>query len=141
MRPVLEKELREKISGEEPEPQIGAQIKTLTSPWFRYFLTYDPATALRKVTCPVLAINGEKDTQVPPKQNLPAIRTALEQGGNKHFEADELPGLNHLFQTAKTGSPAEYAQIEETISPVALDRMASWIFEAVIHIEFSRLHS
>ncbi len=126
---VLEKELREKISGEEPEPQIGAQIKTLTSPWFRYFLTYDPATALRKVTCPVLAINGEKDTQVPPKQNLPAIRTALEQGGNKHFEADELPGLNHLFQTAKTGSPAEYAQIEETISPVALDRMASWILK------------
>ena len=126
---VLEKELREKISGEEPEPQIGAQIKTLTSPWFRYFLTYDPATALRKVTCPVLAINGEKDTQVPPKQNLPAIRTALEQAGNKHFEADELPGLNHLFQTAKTGSPAEYAQIEETISPVALDRMASWILK------------
>lgn len=126
---VLEKELREKISGEEPEPQIGAQIKTLTSPWFRHFLTYDPATALRKVTCPVLAINGEKDTQVPPKQNLPAIRTALEQAGNKHFEADELPGLNHLFQTAKTGSPAEYAQIEETISPVALDRMASWILK------------
>lgn len=126
---VLKKELREKISGEEPEPQIGAQIKTLTSPWFRHFLTYDPATALRKVTCPVLAINGEKDTQVPPKQNLPAIRTALEQAGNKHFEADELPGLNHLFQTAKTGSPAEYAQIEETISPVALDRMASWILK------------
>jgi fermentation-respiration switch protein FrsA (DUF1100 family) len=126
---VLEKELKEKISAYVPEPQVGAQIRTITSPWFRYFLTYDPATALRKVTCPVLAINGEKDTQVLPKQNLPAIRTALEQAGNKHFEVDELPGLNHLFQTAKTGSPAEYAQIEETISPVALDKMASWILK------------
>jgi fermentation-respiration switch protein FrsA (DUF1100 family) len=126
---VLEKELKEKMSGEVPEPQIGAQIKTLTSPWFRYFLTYDPATALRKVTCPVLAINGEKDTQVPSKQNLPAIRTALEQAGNKHFEADELAGLNHLFQAAKTGSPAEYAEIEETMSPVALEKMAGWILK------------
>jgi hypothetical protein len=126
---VLEKELKEKISAYVPEPQVGAQIRTITSPWFRYFLTYDPATDLRKVTCPVLAINGEKDTQVLPRQNLPVIRKALEQAGNKHFETDELPGLNHLFQTAKTGSPSEYAQIEETISPVALDKMASWILQ------------
>ena len=117
------------MAGDVPEAQIGMQIKQITSPWFRYFLTYDPATALRKVTCPVLAINGEKDTQVPPKLNLPAIRKALEDGGNKHFEIDELPGLNHLFQTAKTGAPGEYAQIEETISPVALDKMGSWILK------------
>jgi fermentation-respiration switch protein FrsA (DUF1100 family) len=126
---VLEKELKEKLSGEGLEAQAGIEIKALTSPWFRYFMAYDPATALRKVTCPVLAINGEKDMQVPPKQNLPAIRKALEQAGNKHFEVDELPGLNHLFQTAKTGSPAEYASIEETISPVALDKMSSWILK------------
>jgi len=126
---TLEKKLKEKMAGDKPEAQVGAEIKLFTSPWFQFFITYDPATALRKVTCPVLAINGEKDTQVLPKQNLPAIRQALEQAGNKHFEADELPGLNHLFQTAKTGSPAEYAQIEETISPVALDKMASWILK------------
>jgi fermentation-respiration switch protein FrsA (DUF1100 family) len=126
---VLEKELKEKLSGEGLEAQAGIEIKALTSPWFRYFMAYDPATALRKVTCPVLAINGEKDMQVPPKQNLPAIRKALEQAGNKHFEVDELPGLNHLFQTAKTGSPAEYASIEETISPVALEKMSSWILK------------
>jgi hypothetical protein len=95
----------------------------------RYFLTYDPATALGKLTCPVLAINGSLDLQVPPALNLPAIRKALEAGGNKHDEVDELPGLNHLFQTAKTGSPAEYGEIEETISPVALDKMASWILK------------
>jgi fermentation-respiration switch protein FrsA (DUF1100 family) len=126
---VLEKELKEKLSGEGLEAQSEIEIKALTSAWFRYFMAYDPATALRKVTCPVLAINGEKDMQVPPKQNLPAIRKALEQGGNKHFEIDELPGLNHLFQTAKTGSPAEYGSIEETISPVALDKMATWILK------------
>jgi fermentation-respiration switch protein FrsA (DUF1100 family) len=95
----------------------------------RFFLTYDPATALRKVTCPVLAINGSLDLQVPPAQNLPAIRKALEEAGNKRFEVDELPGLNHLFQTAKTGSPSEYAEIEETMSPVALDKIASWILK------------
>jgi pimeloyl-ACP methyl ester carboxylesterase len=124
---VLDKELHEKMKGDVPDAQIGMEIKQLTSPWFRYFLTYDPATALRKVTCPVLAINGSLDKQVLPAQNLPPIRKALEEAGNKHAEVDELPGLNHLFQTAKTGAPGEYAQIEETISPVALDKMATWI--------------
>ena len=126
---VLEKELQEKMKGEVPDAQIGMQIKQLTSPWFRYFLTYDPATALRKVTCPVLALNGSLDKQVIASQNLPAIRQALEQAGNKHVEIDELPGLNHLFQTAKTGSPAEYSQIEETMSPVALEKFSSWILK------------
>ena len=124
---VLEKELKEKLAGQLPEPQIGLQIKQVTSPWFRYFLTYDPATALRHVTCPVLVINGSLDKQVLPSQNLPAIRKALAEAGNQHVEIDELPGLNHLFQTATTGSPTEYARIEETMSPVALEKMASWI--------------
>jgi len=124
---VLEKELKEKMAGQVPDAQIGLQISEITSPWFRYFLTYDPATALRKVTCPVLALDGSLDKQVLPSQNLPAIRKALEEAGNKHFEIDELPGLNHLFQTAKTGSPLEYAEIEETMSPVALEKIATWI--------------
>lgn len=126
---VLEKELKEKLAGQLPEAQIGLQIAQVTSPWFRYFLTYDPATALRKVTCPVLAINGSLDKQVLPSQNLPAIRKALAEAGNQHVEIDELPGLNHLFQTATTGSPMEYSRIEETMSPVALDKMASWILK------------
>lgn len=126
---TLEKELQEKMKGEVPDAQIGMQIKQITSPWFRYFLTYDPATALHKVTCPVLAINGALDKQVLPGQNLPAIRKALEEAGNKHFEAEELPGLNHLFQTAKTGAPAEYSQIEETMSPIALGKVSEWILK------------
>ena len=126
---VLGKELREKLAGRVPDAQIDVAIQQLTSPWMRYTLTYDPATALRKVACPVLALNGEKDLQVSAAQNLPAIKKALEEGGNKQIEIDEMPGLNHLFQTAKTGSPTEYAQIEETISPVALDKVASWILK------------
>lgn len=124
---IMEKKVREKLAGKMPEAQLGPQLKAIASPWFRYFLTYDPAPALSKLRCPVLAINGDKDTQVSPKQNLPAIRKALEAGGNKNFEVVELPGLNHLFQTAKTGAPAEYGQIEETMSPVALSKISSWI--------------
>lgn len=75
----------------------------------------------------MLAINGAKDRQVLPEQNLPAIRKALEAAGNTHFEADEMPGLNHLFQTAKTGSPTEYGEIEETLAPVALEKICGWI--------------
>ena len=126
---VLEKELKEKMAGDVPDAQIGMQILQITSPWFRYFLTYDPASALRKVTCPVLAINGSLDKQVLPDQNLPAIRNALDEAGNKRVEIDELPGLNHLFQTAKTGAPTEYAEIEETMSPVALEKITSWILK------------
>ena len=126
---VLEKELKEKMAGDVPDAQIGMQIQQITSPWFRYFLTYDPASALRKVTCPVLAINGSLDKQVLPDQNLPAIRKALDEAGNKRVEIDELPGLNHLFQTAKTGAPTEYAEIEETMSPVALEKITSWILK------------
>ena len=126
---VLEKKLKEKMAGEVPDAQIGLQITQITSPWFRYFLTYDPANALRKVTCPVLVLNGSLDKQVLPSQNLPPIRKALEESGNKHVEVDELPGLNHLFQTAKTGAPSEYSQIEETISPVALEKISAWILK------------
>lgn|GEM_PF-55882 len=126
---LLEKQLREELAGEMSNAQIGAAIKQLNSPWLRYFIAYDPATALKKVTCPVLALNGAKDLQVPPRQNLPAIRSALEAAGNKNFEVDELPGLNHLFQTAKTGAPAEYSEIEETMSPVVLQKVADWILK------------
>jgi pimeloyl-ACP methyl ester carboxylesterase len=126
---ALEKELREKLAGKASEAQIGAQIKEVMTPWFRDFIVYDPAVTLRKVTCPVLALIGEKDLQVPPKQNLPVIRKTLAESGNKNYEVDELPGLNHLFQTAKTGGVGEYSGIEETISPVALEKISGWILK------------
>lgn len=126
---ALEKRIREDRYWEIPEAQLGTEVRTLNSPWFRYFLSYDPATALEKVTCPVLVLSGEKDLQVPPQQNLPAIRKALQAAGNRHFEIDELPGLNHLFQPAKTGAPAEYAGIETTLAPAVLEKTADWILK------------
>ncbi len=119
--------LREKLAAYLPKDQIERQAASLSSPWFRFFLTYNPANDLRKLTCPVLALDGSKDTQVPAWQNLPAIRAALEAAGNKHFEAIEMPGLNHLFQTAKTGAVSEYSSIEETMSPAVLEKVATWI--------------
>ncbi len=116
-------------------PILGAKtdavVPQFTTPWHREFLIYDPAPALRKLTCPVLALIGEKDVQVLPRRNLPAIRKALQEGGNRRFQVRELPGLNHLFQAARTGAVSEYAQIEETISPLALDAIAVWITAAV----------
>jgi uncharacterized protein len=111
----------------DPEVYLDMQIKTITSPWFKYFLKFDPAPVLEKVKCAVLAINGEKDLQVPPNENLSAIKSAFEKGGNKNFEVIELKGLNHLFQTSETGRISEYGQIEETISPLALQTMLDWI--------------
>ena len=88
----------------------NAAVQALTSPWFRFFLTYDPAPALRAVKIPTLALNGEKDLQVPFEQNLPAIEAALKAGGNTDVTVRSFPNLNHLFQTSTTGAPAEYAQ-------------------------------
>jgi len=111
------------------EAAVEAQIQWVLSPWFRHFLAYDPKPTLMKVKCPVLAINGQKDVQVPPKENLAAIEEALKAGGNNNYTIKELSGLNHLFQTAQTGAISEYARIEETISPTALKIMGDWILE------------
>jgi fermentation-respiration switch protein FrsA (DUF1100 family) len=123
---ALKQKAKEKFP-EAPAEALEPQIAALDTPWMRYFLTYDPATALRKVACPVLALNGTLDRQVWAKQNLPPIRKALEEGGNAHFEIAEMPGLNHLFQTAKTGGVQEYEKIEETMAPAALEKIAVWI--------------
>jgi pimeloyl-ACP methyl ester carboxylesterase len=106
---------------------IETMVRQVNGPWFRYFLDYDPRGNLEHVTVPVLALNGEKDLQVPHEQNLPTIEAALRAGGNQDITIRLLPGLNHLFQTAKTGSPSEYAGIEETFAPAALDVISSWI--------------
>lgn len=106
-------------------------MAAVNSPWFHYFLTYDPRPALSELNCPVLALIGEKDLQVPPKSNLTAIEKALLDGGNKNFKIMELPNLNHLFQNCETGAVSEYGQIEETISPEVLEIISEWIWETV----------
>jgi len=109
------------------EEFVKLQVNQIANPWMQYFIKYNPAPALEKVKCPVLAINGEKDLQVPPKENLEAIKNALTKGGNKKVTTKELPNLNHLFQECKTGSPDEYAKIEQTFSPTALTEILNWM--------------
>lgn len=106
---------------------VDNQVKTVDNTWFKFFLQYDPYLALVNLKCPVLALNGEKDLQVPPKENLAAIEKALTEGGNNNFKTMEIPEVNHLFQTCETGAITEYAQIEETISPMVLDILLDWI--------------
>ncbi|HWN85779.1 MAG TPA: alpha/beta fold hydrolase [Vicinamibacterales bacterium] len=121
--------LRQRLAALIPAAQIDAQVQTLLSPWYRYFLTYDPRPTLRAVRCPVLALTGEKDLQVPATANLAAIKAALDEGGNTRSQVEELPGLNHLFQHATTGSPAEYARIEETVATEVLEKVSGWILK------------
>ncbi len=116
---------RKKLEGQ--LSSLDARINEILSPWFRFFLNYDPRPTLLKVHVPVLALNGESDTQVPAHEDLAAIEQALKDGGNRDYKIVLLPKLNHLFQTSKTGSPSEYAEIEETIAPVALETMGDWI--------------
>lgn len=102
-------------------------IRRLSTPWFRFFVRHDPAVDLGKVACPVLALVGEKDVQVDPRLNLPAIRRAL--AANRDATVEELPGLNHLFQTCRTGAVSEYDRIEETFAPAAIERLRGWLVE------------
>lgn len=103
------------------------QMDSMTNPWMYEFIRLDPAQWLSRVTCPVLALNGSKDLQVPAKYNFPAISEALEEAGNNDYTLRKYPGLNHLFQESETGHPEEYAQIEQTFAPVVLEEMTAWI--------------
>lgn len=98
-----------------------------TEPWLKFFWHYDPAPTIKKVKCPVLAINGELDLNVNADTNLAAIEAALKEGGNNRYLLRKLPKLNHLLQTAITGSGQEYAKIEETVAPLALDEVTAWL--------------
>jgi fermentation-respiration switch protein FrsA (DUF1100 family) len=109
----------------------GSQLEQLTSPWMKFLLSYEPIPVLEQLKCAILVLNGEKDLQVPAAQNLPVIEAALKNSGHKEFKIMELPGLNHLFQTCETGSPAEYAVITETFSPNALDAISDWLLETL----------
>ena len=117
-----------------PESQINdvainTTVNQFNSPWFRFFLHYDPRPVLEQVSVPVLAIFGEKDLQVPPELNVSEIEAAFERGNNEAVTVQVLPGLNHLFQKAESGAPSEYQQIEETFNQSALELVSSWILK------------
>ena len=110
-----------------PPAALQAQIRMMSSPWFREFLDYDPAPALEKLKCPVLALSGDRDLQVDSTENVPLLRKAYESSGNKDFMVLEIEGVNHLFQKAQSGSPALYGAIEETIAPEILTAVGNWV--------------
>ncbi len=113
--------------GHTEEDVIAGYVGQMTDPWMLFFLRHDPAPLLEKLSCPVLALNGSQDLQVPAGINLEAIGAALDRAGHANYEMIEFPGLNHLFQEAETGHPGEYAAIEQTIAPEVPETMASWI--------------
>ena len=128
--------LREKLNALVRETGLGAampptvmetQMRMMESPWFRFFLDYDPLPNLKTLQVPVLALYGQKDLQVPAKANLPVLKQALQDAGNKDVDVRELPDLNHLFQHAYSGTPIEYAAIEETFSPDAMQIISDWV--------------
>ena len=102
-------------------------VKQLSIPWYNYFMKVKPADYLSKLTCPVLALNGEKDIQVAAKPNLAAVSSILKKSGKSKFKTQELKGLNHLFQHCIKCTVDEYGELEETFSPEVLEIMGTWI--------------
>ncbi len=129
LRSVLEEAWKARPQGKK-ESFVKAQLKRFLSPWFRTFLRFDPKSTISKLSCPVLVLNGEKDLQVVPEQNLPVFRKLL--AGHPDASMVEFKGLNHLFQTCKTGAPSEYGQIEETMAPKVLKRVGDWLVKRFV---------
>ena len=121
------------LDGVMPPTVLEPQLRMLTSPWFRFFLDYDPLPSLQNTKCPVLALYGQKDLQVPAKTNLPLLQKALSDADNTQADIRQLADLNHLFQHAYSGSPAEYGAIEETFSPEALQIISDWLQPRIVN--------
>ena len=113
------------------DAQVNGQLDAIRSPWFRFFLDYDPAPVLERVHVPVLALFGELDLQVPPSVNLGPMEQAFERGGNRDVTFHTFPRANHLFLTTETGSPNEYPTMEKEFVPGFLDMMTEWILARV----------
>jgi len=110
---------------------VNVVVKQFTLPWIVYFLKYDPKPYLEKISCKVLALDGDRDVQVISKSNLKGIHDGLAKSRSKKFDTIELKGLNHLFQDCKTCTVQEYEQLEETMSPNALLTLSAWMDENV----------
>jgi len=120
---------RAQITPEMRQAALSQQAAFILTPFFRDAVKHDPRPTFEKVTCPVLGLWGELDLQVPPPENIPPLRAALDKAGNKDVTLTVYPKINHLGQTATTGLVSEYAVITETIAPVVLADMTSWIRE------------
>ena len=134
-KPILEKKIRRTLKKAKEselkgypskEALIQESINTICNPWMFYFIKYNPKSDLEKVSCHVLALNGSKDLQVPPKENLGAMKQFIPKSDKSQI-FKELPNLNHLFQECETGNPMEYGKIEQTLQPEVLKVMSDWL--------------
>ena len=107
--------------------QIDQQFMELKSPWYTYFLNYDPGPSWLLLRCPTLAIWGEKDTQVLPQLNGLAIEQMVERNPALEATLVVLPSINHMMQNSTTGLPEEYNEIQETISNEVLETIGQWL--------------
>ena len=124
--------LRQLLKGWGYNEELTEQtVGQMASPWMYYFLRYDPTDAIVKTNCPALLLNGSKDLQVIASQNLPGYEKIIADYGKTNLTLRELPDLNHLFQHCETGSPNEYFEIEETISPEVLELIVGFVKGAV----------
>lgn len=116
--------MNDKTAREKASEQL---VKSVSGKWFRYFLQFDPAPYIKKLSCKVLALNGSKDLQVIASQNIPGIEKALKKSKASVKDIKVLDGMNHVFQTCKKCTLPEYGELEETFSPVALKEMSDWL--------------
>ena len=106
------------------KPVTIKALQQADTPYIRHFLTVDAGKLLPEIKCPVLALNGTKDTQVDCDANTTRIEKGL---ANCKHSIKKIDGVNHLFQHCNTGIVTEYQQIEETISPEVLQEVAKWV--------------
>jgi alpha-beta hydrolase superfamily lysophospholipase len=121
----------ERPTQQEIDKTLKQEVDGIVTPWLRYFISYNPKENLKKVKCPVLVLNGEKDIQVTANLNTKGITEALKEGGNKKVTLQIFPGLNHLFQHCTTCKAEEYSLIDETFSTEVLKTMSDWIQKQV----------
>lgn len=106
-----------------------ASLRQIQTPWFRTFLTHDPAADLRRLSVPVLALFGSLDLQVVPAVEMPPMEAALRTAPTTDVTARVFEGLNHLMQPARRGTIDEYSAIDTTVSPEVLRTVSDWLSE------------
>jgi pimeloyl-ACP methyl ester carboxylesterase len=112
-----------------PEGRMNHMVSQLLGAWWRYSISLDVVTLYMQLDCPALLLFGEKDMQVTADDNMSLIEEAVISNNKTNIKIQLIKGVNHLYQTAGTGSEYEYVQIEETISPEVLNLISIWILK------------